>query len=99
MVLSITQWGDLGFISALYFQCAPASWKPYWVVDYLRDTKEVLMLLPITKCLDTAAAVGTLFRNGDDKICLRQITKRCEVLAPIVIGMDYNGVFKNKNNE
>jgi hypothetical protein len=62
-------------------------------IEYLRDTKEVLLLLQVTSGLDMAAVVGTFFRDGNDKVHLHQITKHCKVLPPIVIAKEYNGVF------
>jgi hypothetical protein len=68
-------------------------------MEYLQDTKELLLLLPATRGLDTGAIVAGLYRNKDDKIRLRQITKRCEVLPPIIIAKDYNGVFDRRASE
>jgi hypothetical protein len=70
----------------------------HWAIEYLQDTKEVVLLLPITKGLDTAAAVGTFFRTCDENIRFRQITNRCEVLSPIIVAKDYNGVFQKQKN-
>ncbi len=85
-----------GAILALFLHCVTnvhLRHGDHWSIDYLQDTKELLLLMPVTAGLDTAAVIGVIFRNGDGKVRLRQISKRCEVLPPIIIAKDYNGIF------
>ncbi len=92
MELPIPQWVILAF----FLHCVTnvhLCHGNHWSIDYLQDAEELLLLLPVTAGLDTAAVIGAIFHNGDDKVCLHQITKHCEVLPPIIIAKDYNGVF------
>ena len=91
-----------GAILALFVHCISnvhLRHGNHWAIEYLQDTKEIVLLLPVTKGLDTASAVGTFFRNcGDDNIRFRQITKQCKVVSPIIVAKDYNGVFRKNSN-
>jgi hypothetical protein len=90
-----------GAILALFLHCimnVHLRHGNHWAIEYLRDTKEIVLLLPATRGLDTASAVGTFFRNNDDNIRFRQITQQCEVLSPIIVAKDYNGVFRKNTN-
>ncbi len=85
-----------GAILALFVHCimnVHLRHGNHWAIEYLQDTKEIVLLLPATSGLDTASAVGTFFRNTDDNIRFRQITRRCEVLLPIIVAKVYNGIF------
>jgi hypothetical protein len=85
-----------GAILALFLHCVTnvhLHHCNHWSIEYLKDTKELLMPLPVTAALDTVATVGAIFRTGDVNVRLCQITKHCEVLPPIIIAKDYNGVF------
>ena len=90
-----------GAILALFVHCITnvhLRHGNHWAIEYLQDTKEFVLLLPATRGLETASAIGTFFRNADENIRYRQVTKHCEVCAPIIVAKDYNGVFqKNKN--
>jgi hypothetical protein len=69
----------------------------HWSIDYLLNTKELLILLPVTREQDTAAVVGAMYRSDDDdRIRIRQITSRCEVLPPMVVAYDYNNRFRKR---
>ena len=90
-----------GAILALFLHCITnvhLRHGNHWSIEYLHDTKEIILLLPATQGLDTATAVGTFFRNTDENIRFRQITRRCEVLPPIIVAKDYNGVFRKSSN-
>ena len=91
-----------GAILALFVHCilnVHLRHGNHWAIEYLQDTKEVVLLLPVTRALDTAAAVGTFYRGSDENIRFRQITQRCEIMSPIIIAKDYNGVFQQQKNE
>ena len=91
-----------GAILALFLHCITnvhLRHAEHWSIEYHCYTRELLVLLPATKGLDTGAIVGALYRNTDDKVCLRQISKWCEIHPPIIIAKDYNGVFKQQTSE
>jgi hypothetical protein len=68
--------------------------KDHWSIDYLKVSKELLLVLPLTPEKDTGAVVGVFYRNTvDDRIHMRQIGDKCEILPPMVIAVDYNRVF------
>jgi hypothetical protein len=90
-----------GAILALFVHCITnvhLRHGNHWAIEYLHDTKEFVLLLPATSGLDTASAVGTFFRNVDENIRFRQITRSCEVLSPLIVAKDYNGVFQRNVN-
>ncbi len=69
----------------------------HWSIDYLLNTKELLILLPVTREQDTASVIGDLYRNADDdRIMIRKITTRCEVLPPMIDAYDYNNRLRKR---
>jgi len=74
--------------------------KDHWSIDYLKVSKELLLVLPITPEKDTGAVVGVFYRNTtDDRIHIRQIGDKCEILPPMVIAVDYNQVFVKRRDQ
>ena len=63
-----------GAILALFVHCITnvhLRHGNHWSIEYLRDTKEIVLLPPATMGLDTASAVGIFFRNTDENIRFR----------------------------
>jgi hypothetical protein len=89
-----------GAILALFVHCITnlhLRMCEHWSIDYLLNTKELLILLPVTREQDTASVIGALYRSADDdRIRIRQITTRCEVLPPMVVAYDYNNRFRKR---
>jgi hypothetical protein len=91
-----------GSILALFLHCIMnihLRHSDHWALDYLKNTKELLILLPITKELDSSAVVAAVYRlEDDDRIRLWQITNHCRVLPSLVIAYDYNRFFKKRTS-
>jgi hypothetical protein len=74
--------------------------KDHWSIDYLKVSKELLLVLPITQEKDTGAVVGVLYRNTtDDRIHFRQIRDNCQILPPMVVAVDYNRIFVKRREQ
>ena len=89
-----------GAILALFLHCVMnlhLRHANHWSVDYLANTKEVIILLPLTAEQDTTAAVAVVYRSTtDDCLRIRQISNRCVILPPLVISHDYNRVYEKR---
>jgi hypothetical protein len=71
--------------------------KDHWGIEYLKHSKELLILLPTTQAKDTSAVVAVVYRStSDSKIRLRQISNKCNILPPMVITEDYNRYFHKR---
>jgi hypothetical protein len=90
-----------GAILALFLHCVMnlhLRHANHWSFDYLAaNTKEVLLLLPLTAEQDTTAAVAVVYRSTtDDCLRIRQISNHCVILPPLVISHDYNRVYEKR---
>ena len=92
-----------GAVLALFLHCIMnlhLRHSDHWSMEYLKNAKEVLLLLPVTREQDTSAAVCVFYRGGaDNRIWLRQITNHSKVLPPLVIAQDYNHFFSKRKNQ
>jgi hypothetical protein len=74
--------------------------KEHWAIEYLKVSKELLLLMPTTKGKDSSAVVAVFYRTTtDDQIRLRQITNRCGIQPPMVIAHDYNQYFERRRKQ
>jgi hypothetical protein len=91
-----------GAVLALFLHCVMnlhLRHADHWSIDYLRNSKEIIILLPLSAEQDTTAAVAAVYRSvTDDCLRIRQITNRCEILPPLVISHDYNRVYEKRRN-
>jgi hypothetical protein len=89
-----------GAIMALFLHCISnvhLRHANHWSIDYLRNTKELIILLPLTMKQDTTAAVAAVYRcNTDNNLRLRQITNHCVVQPPMIISEDFNRVYQKR---
>ena len=87
-----------GAYLALFLHCIPnlhMQHKDHWSMDYLKQSKELLLLLKVTHAMDTSAPVVVVYHDcNNNNTCLRQITHTCAVLPPMVIALDYNSYFE-----